>query len=159
MRCGNRSVRTSVYSLFWRTRVAQNVAPEGIRTRHLSHARQALYHYAIALPFLYPRRNSNLHPHTHPLINTYLPIFRRSDSHFGLKHRLYLWFSPGSLQGIGGHGGQCAQRYPSFMQDAQLAGDQTYYSYHIGISIFYHLLLSPPSIHLWYVTTHTLKYR
>ena len=33
MRCGNRSVRTSVYSLFRRTRVAQNVAPKGIRTR------------------------------------------------------------------------------------------------------------------------------
>ena len=45
---GNRSVRTSVYSLFRRTRAAQNVALEGIRTRHLPHARQALYHYATA---------------------------------------------------------------------------------------------------------------
>ena len=33
MRRGNRSVRTSVYSLFRRTRAAQNVAHEGIRTR------------------------------------------------------------------------------------------------------------------------------
>ena len=31
-----------------RTRAAQYVAPEGIRTRHLPHARQALYHYATA---------------------------------------------------------------------------------------------------------------
>ena len=33
MHRGNRSVRTSVHSLFRRTRAAQNVAPEGIRTR------------------------------------------------------------------------------------------------------------------------------
>ena len=33
-----RSVRTLVKSLFWRTRAVQNIAPEGIRTQHLSHA-------------------------------------------------------------------------------------------------------------------------
>ena len=39
--------------LFRRTRAAQNVAPEGIRTRHLPHAKQALYHYATAPPHTY----------------------------------------------------------------------------------------------------------
>ena len=43
MRRGNRSVRILVYSLFRNTRAAQNIAPEGIRTQHLLHARQVPY--------------------------------------------------------------------------------------------------------------------
>ena len=35
MPLGNRNVRTSIYSLFQKTRAAQNVAPEGIQTHHL----------------------------------------------------------------------------------------------------------------------------
>ena len=48
MHCGNRSVRTLVYSLFQRSRAAQNVASERIQTQHLLHARQAQYLKAMA---------------------------------------------------------------------------------------------------------------
>ena len=48
MRLWNRNVRTSVYSLYRRTRAAQNVAPEWIRTQHLLHARQVSYPLATA---------------------------------------------------------------------------------------------------------------
>ena len=46
LNCENRSVRTSIYSLFCMTRATKIIAPVG--TQHLPHARQAPYPLAMA---------------------------------------------------------------------------------------------------------------